>query len=133
MPRQLRIPQKPLRVKLVSIGSEDIFVEVELAVGDEDEGTGLEGFVADDCGGIDAAGGLRGYGEAEDFVEQGFEAGAGFCEAGEVDHVAFFGDGAVGFLLDGGVEGGVVEEVGEEPEAEFVGVCVDAVVGEFGF
>ena len=37
-------------------------------------------------------------------------------------------DGWEGFGAEGGEEGGVVEDVGEHPEAEFPGVGVDAVM-----
>jgi len=38
-------------------------------------------------------------------------------------------EGGPGLGLDGAEEGGVVQEVGEAPEAEFVGVGVDAGCG----
>ncbi|KAL8689225.1 MAG: hypothetical protein Q9218_005057, partial [Villophora microphyllina] len=58
MSTQLQVLQESVCDELVGVFAEEVLVGVELAVGDEDEGTGLEGFASDDGGGIHAAGGL---------------------------------------------------------------------------
>lgn len=108
-------------------GTEDALVEVELPIGDEDFGTAAKDLLADRRGVLDAADGAGRADEAQGFEVDGFEAWAGFeavFEAGRLVRA----DG-VDFGEKGGEEVRVVEDVGEHPEAGFVGVGVDATKG----
>ena len=126
--REALIVQEARGVELRGIGTEDARVEMQLPVRHEQLAAGTEQLVADgDLGGDDARADGR-VGEAQELV---VERGEQRAVLEQVRHVEAAGgvEGGLDLGFDGAEEGGVVQEVGEAPEAEFVGVGVDAGCG----
>ena len=97
---------------------------MELAEGDEDGVAGTEDFGANFRRGCDFAGGQGAVGHSKGFVVDGVEAGAVVQEMGKVDLAVLAG--SAGFGADGSEKGFVEEDVGEDPEGQFVGVDICA-------
>lgn len=126
--REALIVQEARGVEVRGVGAEDARVEVQLPVRHEQLTAGAEQLAADgDFGGDDARADGR-VGEAQELV---VERGEQRAVLEQMRHVEAAGgvEGGLDLGLDGAEEGGVVQEVGEAPEAGFVGVGVDAGCG----
>jgi hypothetical protein len=125
--REALIVQEARGVEVRGVGVEDARAEVQLPVRHEQLAAGAEQLAADGGFGGDVRADGR-VGEAQELV---VERGEQRAVLEQVRHVEAAGgvEGGLDLGLDGAEEGGVVREVGEAPEAEFVGVDVDAGCG----
>lgn len=124
-PRQRLIFHKSARAEGRRVRAEDAPIEVELPEWRDDHVARVDALGADDAGGEGLTDGGGGVVEAEGLVPDGVEVGAGGEENIHVDRTGG-GAGGVGFGSEGGEESGIVQEVREDPEGDFVGVVVDA-------
>ena len=118
--------QKPPRIERVDAGAKDLLVEVQLAIGDHD----APAFPQDEAVDFGVFGDVA-HGGGERAEAQGFQPGA--REEGtvlvQVGDARLGAEGERGSNLGAqeGDEGGVVDDVGQHPEAGAAGVGVDAV------
>lgn len=121
---QVLIIQKPLSVEIQRLRAEHGLVDMQLARGDHNHRAATKHFTPKLSGTLHAAGGGGGACKAEGLLEDGLEARTALETGGDARRE--LGDGRVYLSAQSGEEGGVIEDVGEHPEAKFVGVAVNA-------
>ena len=100
-------------------------MKVELSKRRKDRVALVDAFGADYAGREGFADGGGGVVEAEGLVPDGIEMGASVEENIHVDRTGG-GKGSVGFGPEGREEDGIMQQMREDPEGDFMGVVVDA-------
>ena len=124
-PRQGLILQEAAWTECCCIRAKDASVKVKLPERRQDRVALVDAFSADDARRESLAYGGGGVVKAEGFVPNRVEMGASIQENRNVDRTRG-GAGRIGFGSEGSKERGIVQQVREHPEGDFVGVVVDS-------